>query len=39
MVNVNYYDLNSVDDNMLFCATIMAKYQDKWRIVKGRVYE
>jgi hypothetical protein len=26
--------LNSVDDNMLFCATVMAKYQDKWIFVR-----
>lgn len=34
MVNVNCYDLNSVDDSMLFCATVMAKYQDKWIFVR-----
>jgi 8-oxo-dGTP diphosphatase len=39
MIKVNFYDLNTIEDNKLHFAVIMAKYSDKWIFVKHKKRE
>ncbi|NMM62549.1 NUDIX domain-containing protein [Clostridium sp. P21] len=34
MLEINFYDLNTIEDNKLLFAVIMAKYNEKWIYVK-----
>lgn len=36
MIKVNFYELNSVEDNKLAFAVIMSKFKDKWVYVKHK---
>ncbi|WP_352419074.1 NUDIX domain-containing protein [Proteiniborus sp.] len=36
MLKVNFYELNTVEDNKLKFAVIMAKYRDKWIFVRHK---
>lgn len=36
MIKVNFYELNSVDDEKLAFAVIMSRYKDKWIYVKHK---
>lgn len=36
MPKVNFYDLNSIEDNKLAFAVIMSKFKDKWIYVKHK---
>ncbi|MBL4937688.1 NUDIX domain-containing protein [Clostridium sp. YIM B02515] len=39
MIKVNFYDLNTIEDDKLHFAVIMAKYSGKWIFVKHKKRE
>lgn len=39
MIKVNFYDLNTIEDNKLRFTVIMARYSDKWIFVKHKKRE